>query len=138
MFRYLSFARLPVRLYALTALFGTGLLTLAGISLDGQWNGMRTQRVEQMQAMSEVATKVIESDRALAAAGLMSEAEAKTRAIAQLGQMTYGNGNYFVVIDENSNNAGHPNPKFIGTQRPRNGGRQGIQLERGRPAESPA
>ena len=114
MLRHLTISRLPVRLYALVALFGVGLLALIGLALVLRWEGMRAQRVEQMEAMTEVASRILESNRAEAIAGRMSEDAAKARAISQVVAMTYGNGNYFIVIDDRGTIQGHPNPKVIG------------------------
>ena len=111
------FSRLSVRLYALVALFGAGLLVLTGLALATSWQAMRTQRTAQLEAMTETAVKLIEANRALADAGAISPEEAKARSLAQVSAMTYGQGDYFFVRDTSGVTLAHADAKLVGQNR---------------------
>ena len=106
---------LPFRLYLLTALFGVGLIALGSSSLWLQWTSARQWRVNELQTLTEVALKVVETNQALVGTGGLTEDAAKARSLAQLTSMTYGPGNYFSVIDTTTGRViAHPNPKQVG------------------------
>jgi methyl-accepting chemotaxis protein len=116
MIRVSALNRLSVRLYALTALFGLGLLALGGSALWSQWNAARQSRIGELQVVTELAIKVIDSNRALVTSGALTEDAAKARSFVQLTAMTYGNGDYVSVIDVGTGKVvAHPNPKQVGT-----------------------
>ncbi|WP_158742050.1 methyl-accepting chemotaxis protein [Acidisphaera sp. L21] len=108
------FSRLSVRLYALTALFGVGLLVLVGFGLQSQWQAMRSQRINELTDSSEALARLIDTDRALVASGAMTEEAAKTRAAAQVVAMIHGKGDYFFLLDSKGLIVGHPNAKLVG------------------------
>ncbi len=107
-------SRLSTRLYALVALFGAALLILIGAEMDTRWHAMRAQRIGQMELMTEAAANLIEAARMQAAAGTITEAEAKARALSAVVAMTYGHGDYFFVRDVAGNTLAHPDPKAAG------------------------
>ena len=107
-------SRLSVRLYALIALFGVALLILLGTELATRWQTMRGQRIAQMEMMTEAAANLIEAIRTQAAAGTITEAEAKARALSAVVAMTYGHGDYFFIRDVAGNTLAHPDPKSAG------------------------
>ena len=106
---------LPFRLYALTALFGIGLLAVGSSALWLQWGSARESRIGRLQVLTEVALKVIETNHAMIGMGRLTEDMAKARSLAQIAAMTYGNGDYFSVIDVTTGTViAHPNPKQVG------------------------
>ena len=116
MIRRSTFKGLPVRLYVLTALFGLGLMALGASALWSQWQASRASRIEQLAAMTETAAKLMDSNRALAATGAMTEEAARARSFEQIVTMTYGNGDYFSVVDVTTGKVvAHPNPKQVNT-----------------------
>ena len=116
MIRVSALNRLSVRLYALTALFGLGLVALGASALWSQWNAARQSRIAELQVVTEIAVKVIESNRALVTSGALTEDAAKARSFVQITGMTYGNGDYISIIDVATGKVvAHPNPKQVGT-----------------------
>ncbi len=112
--RLAVFSRLSVRLYALTALFGLGLLAVMGYALHAQWQGLRDQRVAELTTSSEALAKLADFNRAMVAAGKMTEEAAKAQSAAQIASMVHGKGDYFFVLDTKGVTVGHPNPKNVG------------------------
>lgn len=107
-------SRLSGRLYALVALFGLSLLFLGGIAVITRWQVLREQRIAQMDVMTEAVTKLVESNRAQAAAGTITEEAAKARVLAEVVAMTYGKGDYFFVLSQDGTMLAHPNPRLVG------------------------
>ncbi len=115
MIRSSAMTRLSFRLFALTALFGVGLMALGGAALWSQWSFGRQTRIGRLQVLTEVAMKVVDSNHALVAAGLLTEEAAKARSFAQISAMSYGNGDYISMIDVATGKIlAHPNPKQVG------------------------
>jgi methyl-accepting chemotaxis protein len=85
------------RLYLLIALtaFGCVLLTAAMIWLQDR--SVFAGRARELEAVVDTAIGVLEEHRKLAESGVMSEADAQTRAIAIVGELHYHNGDYFIV-----------------------------------------
>ncbi len=111
-----TFKGLPVRLYLLTAIFGLGLLALGFSALWLQWEAARASRIGQLEAMTQTASKLFDTNRALVATGIMTEGEAKIRSFAQIVAMTYNHDDYFSITDITSGKVvAHPNPKQVGT-----------------------
>src|SRR4051794_37288778 len=90
--------RIRGRLYALVALFGLGCAVLAATLIWLQYQRLLETRVRSLEALADSAIGVLESHRKLAQSGVMTEDEAKTRALTVIGDMRYGNGDYFVVF----------------------------------------
>lgn len=115
MYRIFHALTISRRLHVLSLIFGTGLVLQSGIGLWMQWQTMRQDRMAQLSAMAQTAANIAERYRVLADAGKLTEADAKTQAIADIVAMRYGNGDYFYVeSDDQMTILGHPNPKMIG------------------------
>ena len=108
------FSRLSVRLYTLTALCAVGLLLVVGAALRTQWQSLRAERTAGLMDATEAVARLIDVDRALAAAGLLTEAAAKAQAVAQVSAMVSGKGSYFFLQDREGKVVAHPNPQLIG------------------------
>lgn len=109
-----SLFTLSRRLYLLTGLFALGLATVGGLGLQAQWRAMRTERVTQLGALTELATDTIDRIRTDAAAAHTGEDEAKARALAAIGALRYGAGDYFSVTNEQTIILVHPTAARIG------------------------
>lgn len=112
--RFFRSSSIPVRLYALTAVFGLGLVVSSGVALKTRWEALRSARVTELEAVTETAKGIIERERLLAADGHITVEEAKTRALAEISAMRYGNGDYVGVITRQGLQLYNPNPKVIG------------------------
>ncbi len=111
-----ALGRLSIRLYALITLCGLALTAVAGFALWSQWQDAHAERIAQLQALTEVAAKVVDANRALALSGAMTEEAAKARSESQIIAMTYGNNDYMWLIDVATGRyIAHPDMKKIGT-----------------------
>ena len=112
--QFFAFSRLSVRLYALTALFGFGLVAVAGFTLQSQWEALRAERVNELTVQSQALAKLIDANRALAESGKMTEEAAKAQAGAEIVSMTHGKGDYYFLLDDKGVVVAHPNAKLFG------------------------
>ena len=113
--RHLSaLSRLSVRLYALTVLFGCGLLAVMGFALHDQWTALRVERVRQLTTESEALAKLIDMNRAMVTSGKLTEDAAKAQALSEVVSMLHGKGDYYFILDQDGVTVGHPNPKVVG------------------------
>ena len=94
-----SFIRLRIRgrLYVLVAIFAAGCAAIAGILVWLQSERQMDARVRQLESLVDASFGVLDSARALAESGAMSEDEARKRALSTIGTMKYGHGDYYVV-----------------------------------------
>ena len=94
-----SFIRLRIRgrLYMLVAIFAAGCAAIAGILVWLQSERQMDARVRQLESLVDASFGVLDSARALAESGAMSEDEARKRALSTIGTMKYGHGDYYVV-----------------------------------------
>jgi methyl-accepting chemotaxis protein len=108
--------RLSFRLYALTALFGVGLVALGSSALWSQWSAARGFRIGQLQVVAEIAAKIIDSNRVLVSSGAMTEEAAKARSLVQITAMIYGKGDYLSIVDVGTGVIlAHARPEQVGT-----------------------
>lgn len=100
--------RIVGRLYALIALFAIGCAMLAAglIWLQSRHAGEARQR--ELTHLVEAAIGVLDGHYKLAQSGTISEQEAKVRALAAIGTMRYGQGDYFFVQDRQMVMLMHP------------------------------
>src|SRR5215467_195351 len=85
------------RLYALVGLFAVGSAALAVTLIWLQGQRAIEARQQSLQQLVEVATGVLDAHRKLADSGAISVDEAKKRALGVLGEVRYGQGDYFFV-----------------------------------------
>jgi methyl-accepting chemotaxis protein len=105
------------RLYVLTALFACGLAALGSVALTVDWEVLWNGRTAEVGALTEVAIAIIESNHARAVSGAMTEAAAKTAALAEIGAMRFESGNYIFVLEGSGKTIQHADPKLIGLDR---------------------
>ncbi|WP_254070696.1 methyl-accepting chemotaxis protein [Acidisphaera sp. L21] len=96
------------------ALSFAGLIALGGVALDMQWQNLRSERIGQLTALTQVARGVIDANHSLAQSGKLAEAEAKTRALAAISAMRYGKEDYISVRDAKQIMIAHPDPNRLG------------------------
>jgi len=85
------------RLYLVVAILAFGCAILATALI---WLGTQRQleaRARELQALVDSAIGVLENQRQLAESGVISEDEAKKRALSVLSSMRYGNDDYFII-----------------------------------------
>ena len=109
---------LAARLYLLVALFAVGCAALA-VPLIWLHNDRTRARSEaNLKSLTELATSVLETHRKMAAAGQMSEDEAKKRALSEIADMRYAGVNYFYVMTPQGVMVMNPaQPKLVGQSR---------------------
>ena len=115
MHRLLSWLTLSSRLYVLAALFGIGLTAVGAVALNAQWQAMRTELVNELASMTELATATVERIRSTAAANHTSEEEARAQALAAVSSLRYATGSYFSVTNDQKIVLAHPTAALIGT-----------------------
>jgi methyl-accepting chemotaxis protein len=101
--RSLMRLRIRGRLYMLVAIFALGCAAIAGVLVWLQSARQMETRVRQLESLVDAAFGVLDNNRALVESGAMSEDEAKKRALSIIGSMKYGNGDYYVVWNNNAN-----------------------------------
>ena len=105
---------ISVRLYGLIGLFALSMFGLSAFSLYQQYQTLLSQRVGQLEVLTEVANGVLDRYRILADQGAMSAADARKAAVADVGAMRYSGNGYFVIYDEAMTMLFHPDPKLSG------------------------
>ena len=85
------------RLYLLVAFFAIGCAVLAATLLWLQEQRAWDARARQLQALVEAGTGVLDVHKKLADTGVMSEADAKQRALEVITGMHFGNNDYLIV-----------------------------------------
>src|SRR5260370_41492541 len=85
------------RLYVLVGLFAVGCAALAATLIWLQEQRAWEARARQLQALVESAIGVLDAHKSLADKGVMTQDEAKARAISVLTNMHYGNNDYFII-----------------------------------------
>ena len=101
--RSLMRLRIRGRLYMLVAIFALGCATIAGVLVWLQSERQMDTRVRQLESLVDVGFGILENHRALAESGAMPEEEAKKRALALIGTLKYGMGDYYVVWKNDAN-----------------------------------
>ncbi len=96
------------RLYGVVALFAIGLTIVAAILVITQTNAISARRHLELKGLTDAAVSVIAAQHDLAKAGKISEAEAKTRALASIAAMRYSGNNYFWINNTDSKMVMHP------------------------------
>jgi methyl-accepting chemotaxis protein len=108
--------RVGGRLYVLVALFGLSAIALAALVIWLQSERAYETRREQLQTLVQVAIDVLDANRKLAEAHVMTEQAARKQALAMLAHLRYGRShNYFFVRDRDGVTLMNPiAPKFVG------------------------
>jgi methyl-accepting chemotaxis protein len=106
--------KLSTRLYALLAFFGISLILVIGIAVYNQAQSLREERIAQLSAITQIAQGLVAYNRELAAKGVITEAEAKARSLAQITAMRFGTSDYVLIQDDKGVTVAHPNPAILG------------------------
>ncbi len=95
-----SFSRrlgVGARLYALVGLFGIGCMVLASVLIWLQNERAVEARKHSLEQLVDAAIGVLDAHHKLAQQGVMSEDEARKRALLVVANMRYGHGDYFAA-----------------------------------------
>jgi methyl-accepting chemotaxis protein len=103
------------RLYGVVALFAVGLTIVTAILINMQTSSVSARRHQELQGLTEATISMVAAQHELAKAGKISEAEAKSRALASVAAIRYSGNNYFWVNNTDSIMVMHPMvPKMNG------------------------
>ncbi|BAR99531.1 methyl-accepting chemotaxis protein [Blastochloris viridis] len=101
-------------MFALVGLFALGCGILAGAMVWLQRGQLFEARERQLETQVEASFGVLDTYAKLAASGAMTEDKAREAAFAVLGNMRYGENDYFFVQDREGIVRVHPNPSMVG------------------------
>ena len=96
------------RLYGIVGLFTVGLLALAWLLLYLEFDALKTRRQQELKGLVETALSLVNAQYGLVKSGTITEAEAKSRAAAQIGTLRYQGDNYFWINDLHPTMVMHP------------------------------
>lgn len=96
------------KLRAIIAVAATGQIILAALWLINQHNQLLSERTRQTQLLVETAYAVAAEQYRLAEAGKCSNEEAQKNAMQIIGNMRYGDNNYFWITDTTPRMIMHP------------------------------
>jgi methyl-accepting chemotaxis protein len=106
------------RIYTLVVLFALGSSGLAAALIWMQGERAIQARELSLQQLVDNAISVLDTHRKLADAGKLKPEEAKSRALAIINELRYGNGDYFFVRDGEGVTIVNPNsPANVGKKR---------------------
>lgn len=96
------------RLYGIVCIFTAALLALAWLLLSLEFDALKTRRQQELKGLIETAVSLINDQYGQAKSGVISEAEAKSRAATAIGKLRYQNDNYFWINDLHPTMVMHP------------------------------
>ena len=96
------------RLYGIVGAFAAALLVLVSILLFLEFDALKTRRQLELKGLVETAVSLVNSQYLLAKGGVLSEAEAKSRALEMIGKLRYQGDNYFWINDLHPTMVIHP------------------------------
>ena len=102
------------RLYLLVGLFALGCGVLAGAMVWLQRGQLVEARRVQLEALVQSSFGVLDAYDKLAKSGAMAEDKARETAFTVLGNIRFGEGDYFFVQDHDGIIRVHPNPAVVG------------------------
>src|SRR5579863_7748458 len=96
------------RLYGIVFIFTVGLIALAWLLLSLEFDALKTRRQQELKGLIETAVSLINDQYAQAKSGAISDADAKSRAAAEIGKLRYQGDNYFWINDLHPTMVMHP------------------------------
>ncbi|AZZ91428.1 HAMP domain-containing protein [Hahella sp. KA22] len=96
------------KMYALIAIAITGTLILLILALYTQYKTLEEARKKELRNLVESGYSIIESHYQSFQNGVLTESEAKSRALEDISKLRYDNGNYFWVNDYHPHVVMHP------------------------------
>ena len=106
--------KIGVRLLLIAVFAGAGLVALEIKELSSQSQAMLTDRQIMARSLVEAASHVVEALHDRAARGEIGEDEAKARALAVVGTMRHGDGDYVAIFNARGVMLAHPKPEMVG------------------------
>src|ERR1700693_3737729 len=92
----LTFGR---KIYSIVGLCFVGFLGITIMDTLDRKNGLEHQKELQLQYLREIVVGVVKEEYAAAQSGKVTTAEAQKHAAARVGDMRYGQGDYFFIND---------------------------------------
>jgi methyl-accepting chemotaxis protein len=96
------------KIYAIIALSFAGFLAVMGFQMRELSRGLEDQKQLELQHLVELAISFAQQEYAEAQAGRISVADAQKRAAARIGELRYGQNEYFWVNDLDGRMVLHP------------------------------
>jgi methyl-accepting chemotaxis protein len=96
------------KIYAIIALSFAGFLAVMGFQMRELSRGLEEQKQLELQHLAELAIGFAQQEYAEAQAGRISMADAQKRAAARIGELRYGQNDYFWVNDLDGRMVLHP------------------------------
>ncbi|MBI1207951.1 MAG: HAMP domain-containing protein [Azospirillum sp.] len=103
------------RLMMIVATAVIGMTATAVFGLINQRDSLLVDRATMVRSIVQTADSVANDFHKRASAGEMSDEEARRRALATIGAMRYGNGDYVFVFDEKGMTLAHAAASLVGT-----------------------
>jgi methyl-accepting chemotaxis protein len=106
---------IKIKLLLIIGVAITGLLTLSGVWLSGEWTRILAEKQEKAKALLDVPYSLVAKYHQLETDGKLSRAEAQSRALEDIKALRYDDNNYFWVNDMHPTMIVHPTvPKLDG------------------------
>jgi methyl-accepting chemotaxis protein len=106
---------LGMKLYGIVAISFLCFIALSVYQLFQLKDMLETQRSVELKHLTELAIKVVKEEYEASQKGAISAEEAKTRAAARVGDLRYGQNDYFWINDLEPKMVMHPtNPSLNG------------------------
>ncbi len=103
------------RLYLLLALFVVSITAVAGYNLFALRSGLVAQKETELRHLADVAISIAREEQASVGRGEKSDDAARRSAADRIGQLRYGQGDYFWINDNSARMVMHPtNPRLNG------------------------
>ncbi len=115
MSRFMPAGGLAARLALLFALFVVATIAIAGYNLHALRGGLTSQREAELKHLVETAVSIAREEHAAVQRGNKPDAAARNDAAIRIGQLRYGQGDYFWINDLQARMIMHPtNPRLNG------------------------
>ena len=115
MSRFKIGSSLANRLYLLLALFVVSITAVAGYNLFALRSGLVAQKETELRHLADVAISIAREEQASVGRGEKSDDAARRAAADRIGQLRYGQGDYFWINDNSARMIMHPtNPRLNG------------------------
>jgi methyl-accepting chemotaxis protein len=113
--RFLPGTSLAARLYLLLALFIVSIIAIAAYNLHALRSGLVAQKETELRHLVETALSIAREEQAAAGRGAKADAAARLDAARRIGELRYGQGDYFWINDQQARMIMHPtNPRLDG------------------------
>jgi methyl-accepting chemotaxis protein len=106
--RFLPGNSLAARLYLLLALFVVSIIAVAAYNLHALRSGLVAQKETELRHLVETALSIAREEQAAAGRGEKTDTVARSDAARRIGELRYGQGDYFWINDTAARMIMHP------------------------------